>query len=395
MRIVYMVPGFTPADAIILKKFEQYGLDTYLIYTRGEPADLKLFPTVKPVWINLDRHRSLPKLLRWTIFGYEVISAVRSINPDIILSQVIQTQGLLSVLSGVRPIVLMPWGSDWTIALQKGKWMRLVSRYVVNHADLIQIDCEAGKNVILQLSRGTIEPEDIWVFPQGIELDIFKPNRLRRQLLRERLGWINNKIVIVTRQLKPVYGIDIFLKAVSKIISQDDTVRGIVVGDGPLENDLRKLAFSLGLADYLIFTGRLDRGHLVEYLNAADIYVSTSHSDGTSLSLLEAMAMGLPAVVTDVPANLEWVEDGQNGFIARRGSVEDVANALLRLVTHSALWQPFGDRSSRLVKEKGDWDKNFEKFVQMFELLLQNKSAALASRKHNGRSSRVWIENNT
>src|SRR5262249_49407376 len=188
MRILYMVGGFSSTDAIILSKCVQSGLETYLVYTRPEAADSKVLKEVNTFWIDLSRFRYLPKLLRWLIFGYEVISVARKIKPDVILCHGIQGHGLFSVLSGIRPIVLMPWGSDWAILSHKNTMMRLLSRYVINRADLVQIDCEIGKNTILNLSGGKLQPEFIWVFPQGIELEIFKPNTKERQSLRTNLG---------------------------------------------------------------------------------------------------------------------------------------------------------------------------------------------------------------
>ena len=373
MRIAYMVGGFSSTDAILLNKFVQYGLDTHVVYTRPAPADYEVLNKVTAHWIDLDRLNYLPKSLRWSVFAWETISAVRRIEPDVILSQGIQAHGLFSVLSRIRPVLLMPWGSDWAIDAHKNILMRLLSRFVVNHADLVQIDCETGKKTILELSGGKLQPEDIWVFPQGIELDIFKPQPDARNIFRQQLGWADKKILIMTRQLKAVYGVDVFIKALSPIIQRDKDVRAVIVGDGPLENELKELSLSSGLGDMVKFTGRLDRRDLFNYLNAADIYVSTSYSDGTSLSLLEALAVGLPAVVTDVPANL--VKDGYNGFIATRGSSQSVSEALLKLGKMDELRRCFGRRSFDVARERADWDKNFDQFMEMFHLLVDRRKS--------------------
>jgi glycosyltransferase involved in cell wall biosynthesis len=378
MRIVFMAGGFSTTNVLFLNKFLQYGLDAHFVYTRMSPADFEVLKSINTTWIDLSRFKYLPKLLRWLIFGYETISIIKKIKPDVILTQGIQVHGLFSVLSGIRPILLMPWGSDWAIVAHKNSAMRLLSRYVVNHVDLVQIDCEVGKRTILELSQGKVKPQDISVFPQGIELDVFKPKAEIRKSLRDQLEWNDKKVLIMTRQLKPIYGIDVFLKAVAQIIKEVPDVRALIVGDGPLELELKTLACSLGLSESVRFIGRVDREELVNYLNAGDIYVSTSYSDGTSLCLLEAMAVGLSAVVTDVPANLEWIENGYNGFVARRGFTDDVAEALQKLVNNSSLCRTFGDRNLTIAKERADWDKNFDKMLRMFEHVLQrdNRFAA-------------------
>jgi glycosyltransferase involved in cell wall biosynthesis len=371
MRVLYMVGGYSSSNDIFLHKFLQYGLDTHVIYTRPAPADSVVLQRVNATWIDLSRLGYLPKPLRWLIFGYEAVSQVRKIKPDVILSQGIQAHGLLSVLSGVRPVLLMPWGTDWAITAHKNFVMRMLSRYVVNHVDLVQIDCEVGKRTVLDVSGGKIRPEQIWVFPQGIELDVFKPDAEARRTLRPRLGWADKKIVVMTRQLKSIYGIDIFLKALAAVVRRHADTRALILGEGPLESELKQLAGSLGLSDLIKFTGRVDREKLVHFLNAADVYVSTSYSDGTSLCLLEAIATGLPAVVTDVPANLEWIENGRNGFTAKRGNPHEVADALMKLLEDASLCETFGARNLAIAKERADWDKNFEKILQMFAHLVR------------------------
>jgi glycosyltransferase involved in cell wall biosynthesis len=370
IRILYMMPGFSSTEVIIMKKLVQNGFDTHLLYTRPIEGKDEVLNKLESYWIDLSRFRYLPKPLRWAVFGSEIIRYIRKVKPDVILAQGIQAHGLLAVLSGVRPILLMPWGSDWAITAHRNLLMRLVSKYVVNRCDFVQIDCEVGKRTLLEISGGNIRPEHVWVFPQGIELDIFQPQREGRDVLRAQLGWADKKILIMTRQLKPVYGIDVFLKALAMAVRTDGDIRAVIVGEGPLETDLKQLSSSLGLEGIVKFVGRLDRRVLVSYLNAADIYVSTSHSDGTSLSLLEGMAVGLPVIVTDVPANLEWIKDGYNGFVAKRGNSASVNEALLKIVGSEELCRRFGERSIQIVRERADWDRNFDQFVKMFRILV-------------------------
>jgi glycosyltransferase involved in cell wall biosynthesis len=387
MRVVYMVGGYSSSNDIFLHKFLQYGIDTHVVYTRPAPANSAVLQRVNAFWVDVSRFRYLPKAFRWLIFGYEVASRVRKVKPDVILSQGIQAHGLLSLLSGIRPVLLMPWGSDWAITAHKNFAMRMLSRYVVNHVDLLQIDCEVGKRTVLDLSGRKLKPEKIWVFPQGIELDIFNPRPEARRVLREKLCWRDKKVLVMTRQLKTIYGVDIFISALATVIREQPDVRALIVGEGPLEADLKDLTARLGLSDVVKFIGRVDREELVNFLNASDIYVSTSYSDGTSLCLLEAMAAGLPAVVTDVPANLEWIENGRNGFIARRGDPHEVADGLLKLIKDRSLCNTFGAYNLLIAKERADWNKNFEKVLKMFDLLLQKDkkvAASLVPSEHSG-----------
>jgi glycosyltransferase involved in cell wall biosynthesis len=107
-----------------------------------------------------------------------------------------------------------------------------------------------------------------------------------------------------------------------------------------------------------------------KWFRAADTYVSCAQSDGTSVSLLEAMATGLPAVVTDIPSNREWVLDGRNGWLAAARSTGEFADRLLRAARLSPKQRRlFSKRSQRMVEERADWDRNFPRLLEMYERL--------------------------
>lgn len=106
-----------------------------------------------------------------------------------------------------------------------------------------------------------------------------------------------------------------------------------------------------------------------DYLNAADVYVSTSLSDGTSLSLLEAMACALPVVVTEIPSNKEWVINGQNGFLAPPKNPNEVSKRVLTVLKNSNIREEMGQRNLSIAKDKADWIKNVDKLERIYESL--------------------------
>jgi glycosyltransferase involved in cell wall biosynthesis len=105
------------------------------------------------------------------------------------------------------------------------------------------------------------------------------------------------------------------------------------------------------------------------YYNAADIYVSTSLSDGTSLSLLEAMGCALPVVVTDVPSITEWITDGHNGRVVPRRQPEAVAQALVELLGAPERRRQFGERNRELAVARGDSTANYEQLIAFYQYL--------------------------
>ena len=107
----------------------------------------------------------------------------------------------------------------------------------------------------------------------------------------------------------------------------------------------------LGLKDHVYFAGKVNDEKMAECLNAADIYITTSQSDGTSASMLEAMACGLPVIVSNAPAYYEWVEDGVNGFIVPRGDSEALTKHLCVLLSNQKLCSKMGQRNLQIARQ--------------------------------------------
>jgi glycosyltransferase involved in cell wall biosynthesis len=107
---------------------------------------------------------------------------------------------------------------------------------------------------------------------------------------------------------------------------------------------------------------------LPDYFRSADLYVSASRSDGSSVTLLEAMASGLPAVVSDIPSNLEWVESGVHGWTFRDGDPHSLAEAILDAFDKRARLKAMGRAVRELAEARADWTKNFRRLYEAYAL---------------------------
>ena len=135
---------------------------------------------------------------------------------------------------------------------------------------------------------------------------------------------------ILVARLSAVKRVDLFLEAVHRVVRVRPQTTAIVVGDGPLLEEMRHLAGELGLADRVSFVGH--QPDVEAWLKQARVFVLTSDSEGLSLALMEAMLCGLPAVVSDVGDLPELVEDGVNGFLVGERTPEAFAGPLLALL---------------------------------------------------------------
>jgi glycosyltransferase involved in cell wall biosynthesis len=112
------------------------------------------------------------------------------------------------------------------------------------------------------------------------------------------------------------------------------------------------------------FVGTVPHDKVVDYLSAADIYVSTSFSDGTSASLLEAMACSLTPLVTEIPGNKEWIENEVNGLLVPVADSKILAEKILLLATDRELRTKLQVNANVTIKRKVNWTRNIEKLFE-------------------------------
>ena len=138
-----------------------------------------------------------------------------------------------------------------------------------------------------------------------------------------------------------------------------------IVGDGELEQETRDLAKTLGLSN-VVFAGRVDGDDLLDYYRRADAFVLPSEREGMPLVLLEAMAMALPIVATDVTGNRDLIEDGINGILVPKGDIDGFRKALLRMFSDESAYARLS-RSSREMADDYSWDRVIAKFETLYE----------------------------
>ncbi len=373
MKIFYLTNGESVHDERFLLKMIEQGYEIYLISYSVilKPKDVPGLKKVihKPV---------IPSFVPFSIylnyfpFGFLHLEYLLwKYKPDILHAGWVQHYGFISALTCFHPLVIIPWGSDILIEPHKSIIHKLLTKYTLKKADMISCDAEFVKDEIVRLSG--YPPEKIIVFPQGIDQNKFNED-VDGSTIRKTLGWDNKKILIMARSFKPVYGIEYFLEAMVKVVKHVPDVRVLLCGDGPLKDKFIDFVKKNSLEEYIYFTGSIANDELPKYYKAANVYVSSSLSDGTSLALLESMACGLPVVVTDVPAILEWVKDEENGFIVPRNNSHVLADKLIELLNDNGLQEKFSKENIEIAKKRANWDDNFMKLVGIYNKLCPGKT---------------------
>jgi glycosyltransferase involved in cell wall biosynthesis len=164
--------------------------------------------------------------------------------------------------------------------------------------------------------------------------------------------------------------LDILLMAFEQLLRQDPARRLCLqlLGDGPVRNDLMKLAHRLGIAEQTEFVGMTQE--VPTYLQHADIFVLPSRAEGNSNALLEAMACGLPVVVSDIPANTAVVEHGRCGLTFRAGDPESLTQAVRQLLDQAELRAALGMAARQLVESQYRLQSVADSYISLYESLL-------------------------
>ena len=180
-----------------------------------------------------------------------------------------------------------------------------------------------------------------------------------------------NFLFICTRSWEPIYGIDVLLQAFALAAKKAPHLRLLLIGHGSQESKVLSFIEDRELEDRILIPGAVSGADMPSYFRSANAYISCAESDGTSLSLLEAMATGLPVIVADNPSNREWVTEGENGWLGKIGSPESFADKMLLAAAHGASSRrEMSVRNQRIVEERADWDKNFPLLLSAYDNLL-------------------------
>jgi len=169
--------------------------------------------------------------------------------------------------------------------------------------------------------------------------------------------------------------VDIAVKAFVVAARQNPSLRLLLGGTGSQEEKIRQIVRNNGVEDKIRFLGKIPQEELPEIFRASDLYVSASHSDGSSVTLMEALACGKPVLVSDIPGNREWVSDGQNGWLFRDSNFHQLANLMGLIPKELTLLKKMSVNNRQLGLEKADWKWNSKGLMQAYDMALKLKGS--------------------
>jgi len=232
-------------------------------------------------------------------------------------------------------------------------WHGRLGRLCDALSDGLVANCDACRDAVI--ADEGLSSERVVVLENGVDLTRFP----------ERPAPARSGRVGVTANLRPVKGLDVFVRAAAAVSAAHADATFHVAGEGPLRSDLERLATDLGLGERLILRGSL--ADVPEFLAGLDVAVLPSSTEGMSNALLEYMAAGRAIVATAVGENVRLIADGDNGLLVPPDDATRLAAAIGRLLSDPPLAMRLGAAAHQRVEERYSRQamvRRFEAFYQ-------------------------------
>lgn len=293
---------------------------------------------------------------------------VKKEKPDIVHAHYIWIAGWLGGLAGFHPLVLTAWGSDILIKPKQSILGKILTAFILKKADLITSESDELRSKIIELGGAK---EKNRIVQWGVNTEQFKPGLDVVKLAKE-LKTENCFVVFSPRLFERNYNIDVIVKAIPAVLKKIPNAAFIFLNyPGECGAAITKLVEELGVQKAVRFIERIEYENMPLYYNLADVVTSIPSSDSASISLWEAMACGCPAIVSDIPANREFITDRENGHVVPLNDSGALAEAIINSTTD--VKNLFFISSNReLVKKRGDHGENMKKMEDFYYGLVRN-----------------------
>lgn len=252
--------------------------------------------------------------------------------------------------------------------LNKQNFLKRVLRSVIiRSADVITVISNYLKAYAAKINKDA----KIFVIPNGVDLVKFNVEKKKNNAeARKNIGVERGaKVIITASRLVPKNGIADLIEAFAILEKQkkNNELRLLIVGQGTLENILKSKVKKLGLSESVIMTGGVSHNEIANYFAIADVFVRPSYSEGLGNAFLEAMAMEVPIIGTQVGGIPDFLEDGETGLFCKIGDPNDLADKINQILENQELAQHLAAKGLALIKQKYDWGNISREFLKVYE----------------------------
>ncbi len=315
-------------------------------------------------------------------FNRSLIKKVGTINADVFEAHAVSGYGFSKALKKkgiVKPFIHTIHGvlADEYEQAKKNGYASLRARIANNFMErlgTLEDEMAHDATLIVTISNYSLEkiqkyysinPSKVRIVPNGVDIEKFKPaqNAKASKKLFE-LG--DEPVVLFIGSLIPRKGLLYLVEAAKKIVKERPDTIFLIVGEGPLKQQLTASLEGANLLGNFKFLGNVKDEFLPDVYNCCDVFVLPSIQEGQGIVLLEAQASGKPVVAFDVGGVNEAILNGQTGFLVKRGNTEELVDGLLSLLSNKFLREKMGEKGRKFVTENFTWDVCAQKMLKVY-----------------------------
>lgn len=279
-------------------------------------------------------------------------------------------------LSDVAPLVSEAWDGpliavSWGFDLMDDARDPLVRKRIADvlaRADRILVDNDGPMRIAKRLGA---DPAKITSLPWGVDLQRFHPGR---SALREELGWLNGEFVLLsTRRHEAIYDVETTARGFAIAARHLPHLRGLFCGSGSHSSQIEGILSEAGVLERCRFLGEMSTESLPDVYRAADLYVSSSLVDGTSVSMLEAMATRVPTCVSAIEGNAQWIADGRGRSFAV-GAADELGSAIVQICADADAARDMANAAYEFVRIHADWSQAGPRLLGVARAAIQERA---------------------
>ena len=284
---------------------------------------------------------------------------------DLVQSHDFRTRRIATVACALASVPHVTSVHGWIVNSNRQRLAKAIDKSLIGRARRI---IAVSNRLVSDLVGSGIRRERITLFPNAIVLDDYTPAMPVGQA-RHELGLPpSSKYIGIVGRLSPEKRHDLFLEMAAELASRDSDVRFLIVGHGPLLDDLQRLANRLEIADRVAFLGHRSDMHRV--YAALNVLVLCSDTEGMPNVVLEAFAYGRPVVATRVGGVPEVVSEAENGLIVPPGQRAALVEAVRSILNDADLECRLGRRGRRTIEERFDFRRRTQALEALYESML-------------------------
>ena len=335
------------------------GHEIFLVYNRGhEAAADKIDQKVKTYELPFSGSKG------YYLNAVYLKKLANKLKPDVINAHYASGYGTLARIACIRPVLLSVWGSDVYDFPNESKIKKRILKKNILAATKIASTSEC---MARELKKVVGKPLEIEITPFGVDLDKFNP---------ERFAADKDDHVVTIGNIKLInqnYGIKELILVAEMLIRDKDFLKSVnkeirveIYGDGDQRTELEQYVKDRNLQDIIHFNGQIANEKVPEALSKMDIFCALSHKESFGVSAVEAMAMGLPVVVSNAEGFQEVTENNITGYTVSYNDLQRCKELLKKLIRDRELRLEMGSNGRRRVAALYDWGKNVLKMEQIY-----------------------------